>query len=91
LFPVISASDDLHAMRAEMEESASKRTVRHAAGDRSSPSVNRMQGLAAMRASSVWLGIHEVGLLEVAVSSLLSSDRPCILHAGRAPPFSFLA
>lgn len=36
LFPVISASDDLHAMRQEMEESGpSKRTLKHAA--RSAP------------------------------------------------------
>ena len=35
LFPVISASDDLHAMRAEMEDSSiSKRTVRQAGSER---------------------------------------------------------
>jgi hypothetical protein len=37
LFPVISATDDLHAMRAEMEESSlSKRTVKQSAGENSS-------------------------------------------------------
>ena len=38
LFPVISASDDLRAMRTEMEESsASKRSIRQSAGEKSSP------------------------------------------------------
>jgi hypothetical protein len=33
LFPVVSASDDLHPIRAEMEESGpSKRTIRHSSG-----------------------------------------------------------
>jgi len=37
LFPVISATDDLHAMRAEMEESpTSKRHVAPSGGDKSS-------------------------------------------------------
>src|SRR5215831_12850116 len=37
LFPVISATDDLQAMRTEMEESsgASKRTLRQASGEKS--------------------------------------------------------
>lgn len=38
LFPVISATDDLVAMRTEMEESPlGKRSVRQASSDRSSP------------------------------------------------------
>jgi hypothetical protein len=91
LFPVISASDDLHAMRAEMEESAtSKRTVRQASGDKSSAWVNRMQGTPASVANAVWLVAPEVQLLEVGVvgSSVLS--RPSLVHAGRAPPVSLL-
>src|SRR5215469_13980099 len=44
LFPVISATDDLHAMRAEMEESpTSKRTVGHSSGDKSSSSNSLLQ------------------------------------------------
>src|SRR5271166_4395151 len=36
LFPVVSATDDLHAMRQEMEESGpSKRLVKQAVGDKS--------------------------------------------------------
>ncbi len=57
LFPVISASDDLHAMRAEMEDSSiSKRTVRQAGSDKNSAWVNRLQGPPAVAASAVgWL------------------------------------
>ena len=37
LFPVVSATDDLRAMRNEMEESpASKRTIRQASNDKAS-------------------------------------------------------
>src|SRR5258708_710583 len=44
LFPVISASDDLHAMRAEMEDSSiNKRTVRQAGSDKSSAWISRWQ------------------------------------------------
>jgi hypothetical protein len=91
LFPVISASDDLHAMRAEMEESAtSKRAVRQAGGERSSAWINRLQNRPALAASGLRLTLEEAGLLEVSAISLLSLARPRVLHAGRAPPFSLL-
>jgi hypothetical protein len=91
LFPVISASDDLHAMRAEMEDSSiSKRTVRQAATDKSSTGVHRPQGFLATAAGVVSLGAPEVGPLEVSVTCLSPLARPCIFHGGRAPPFSLL-
>lgn len=91
LFPVISASDDLHAMRAEMEESAtSKRTVRQAVSDRASAWTNRMQSPPALAASAARLVLEELGLLEVSVSSLSPIATPCALSASRAPPFSLL-
>jgi len=38
LFPVVSATDDLHAMRPEMEESSpTKRALKHTGGDKVSP------------------------------------------------------
>jgi hypothetical protein len=41
LFPVISATDDLHAIRQEVEESSStKRALKHAAIDRSSAQIH---------------------------------------------------
>jgi hypothetical protein len=92
LFPVISASDDLHAMRAEMEESSSsKQAVRQATADKHSSWVNRLQTPPATVASSGWLALSEIGRLEiprVTVSSLAGADDS---HAGRAPPFSLLA
>src|ERR1700733_8628414 len=87
LFPVISASDDLHAMRAEMEESSSsKRTVRQAGTDKHSAWVNRLQGPPALVADAVRPPVPEDALLEVFVSCLTPLARPCDLHAGRAPP-----
>src|SRR5271156_4627703 len=61
LFPVISASDDLHAMRAEMEDSSvSKRTVRQAGSEKNSAWVNRVEGGPAAVASAVRLVAPEV-------------------------------
>jgi hypothetical protein len=91
LFPVISASDDLHAMRAEMEESASsKRSVRQAGSDKNSAWVNRLQGAPAVVASAVWLAAPEAGRLEVSVACLAPLTGPCDWHGGRAPPSSLL-
>jgi hypothetical protein len=91
LFPVISASDDLHAMRAEMEESAtSKRTVRQASSDKNSGWVNRLQGFPAAVASAVRLFAPRVELLKVSVVGSFVLSGPSVVHAGRAPPFSLL-
>jgi hypothetical protein len=89
LFPVISASDDLHAIRAEMEDSSiSKRTVRQAGNDKNSGWVSRLQGPLAAVASAVRLVAPEVGLLDVSVEWVSPLARPCIFHGGRAPPLS---
>jgi hypothetical protein len=91
LFPVISASDDLHTMRAEMEESAtSKRAVRQAGSEKNSAGVNRLQGPPALVASAVWVVAPEVGLLKVFVASVLLPTTPGVVYAGRAPPRSLL-
>jgi hypothetical protein len=90
LFPVISASDDLHAMRTEMEDSSSKRTVRSAGGDKNSAWVNRLQGPPAAVTSAVRLATPEVRRLEIAVTRVSPLARPCVFQSGRAPPFSFL-
>jgi len=91
LFPVISASDDLHAMRAEMEDSSiSKRTVRQAGSEKNSAWVNRLEGPPAAEASAVWLVVPEVGRLEVSVRGLSPLMRACVFYGGRAPPFSLL-
>jgi hypothetical protein len=91
LFPVISASDDLHAMRAEMEESStSKRAVRLAGCERHSAWVNRLQGPPALMASAVWLPAPEAGHLEIAITGLARLTKPWVWHVGRAPPSSLL-
>src|ERR1700683_3727723 len=83
LFPVVSASDDLHAMRAEMEDSSnSKRTVRQAGSDKNSAWVNRLQGPAAPVASAVRLVAPKVGRLEVAVTRVSPLARPCVFQRG---------
>jgi hypothetical protein len=91
LFPVISASDDLHAMRAEMEDSSiSKRAVRQAGSDRNSAWLNRLRGAPAVVVSAVRLVAPEVRLLEVSVTGMSPLARPCVFDGGRAPPFSLL-
>jgi hypothetical protein len=91
LFPVISASDDLHAMQTETEDSSvSKRTVRQAASDKNSGWLNRMQGPPAALANVVRLVAPKVGLLEVSTAPVSPLAGPCVSDAGRAPPFSHL-
>jgi hypothetical protein len=91
LFPVISATDDLHAMRAEMEESAaSKRAVRQAGGDRHSAWVNRLQGPPVMVASVALTSAPEAGRLDGPVVHLVLLVGSCDLRSGRAPPSSLL-
>jgi hypothetical protein len=92
LFPVISASDDLHAMRAEMEVSSiSKRTVRQAGSDKNSAWVNRLQGPPVAVAGSVLLIAPQLGRLEVPVTRVSLRSRPYVFLGGRAPPSSLLA
>jgi hypothetical protein len=92
LFPVISATDDLHAMRAEMEESATnKRSVRAAGGDRGPVWNGRSHSLLAMPveiASSIRV---EAGFLELSTPACPLPMAPVILRASRAPPVSPLA
>lgn len=89
LFPVISASDDLHAMRAEMEDSSiSKRTVRQANSEKHSNCVNRLQNSVGIAATAPQLCLPETGLLKnfVVAASVLGHN--VTFHAGRAPPVS---
>lgn len=87
LFPVISATDDLHAMRSEMEESpASKRSVRQAGPDKASAWNNRLQNPPAVlpRVVSLALSEERTGLPPTISISVPAS--PSALAAGRAPP-----
>jgi hypothetical protein len=91
LFPVISATDDLHAMRAEMEESSSsKRAVRQAASEKNSVHVNRLQGPPALLADALWMPAPEAGSLDLVVPSLAVLCNGRSRPVGRAPPISLL-
>ncbi len=87
LFPVISASDDLHAMRAEMEESSPcKRSVCQVWGEKASVSHSRCQNLCAVVAIAASLGLTSETRREPLTISLLLPAAPLILRVGRAPP-----
>src|SRR5215468_2600254 len=90
LFPVISATDDMQAMRAEMEESpTSKRHIGSSSGDKSSPSKSLMQLAlpvtlqASFVPDSAWYQAAPV-LTSIAAS-------PTLVGASRAPPSLLLA
>lgn len=91
LFPVISASDDLHAMRPEMEESSSsKRTLRQAPDQRTSAQFHPAP-LAARLTPAFTLSIPDP-------TSSCSPQRQVLVFASaalsvlpsRAPPSLFL-
>ena len=89
LFPVVSATDDLCAMRAEMEESpCSKRSIGHSGTER--PSASKSQTQPALVASPDLSVAIEVGwhfVVSVPLSAPASSP---IFRPVRAPPISFV-
>jgi len=92
LFPVISATDDLMAMRTEMEESPlSKRSMKQANGDKTSLGNCRLQIASALvgSASSLALAVEHGDL--PSSMSLFVPAAPTTLAAGRSPPASCLA
>jgi hypothetical protein len=87
LFPVVSATDDLHAMRPEIEESSlSKRMLRSATGHKA------QVRLSGAEASPVEPGpfsddpSHDVCGKVLLPSVVLPESRPPGGPAGRAPP-----
>jgi len=91
LFPVISATDDLQAMRTEMEESPlSKRSIRHAGNDKASVWNSGLQTLPALLGArpSFALALEHGDVAPIPV--LAFSSVPSPLTAGRAPPASTL-
>jgi hypothetical protein len=88
LFPVVSATDDLRAMRNEMEESsASKRNLRQASNDKAS--TWKWQSPPALAARTSSLIESDQGWQPAPASRLSVSAAPGIERAGRAPPYSF--
>jgi hypothetical protein len=88
LFPVVSATDDLRAMRNEMEESpASKRTIRQATNDKIS--ALKWQNPPALAATAGLLIVSEQSWRPLLVHELRVPAAPSIQFAARAPPHSF--
>lgn len=92
LFPVISATDDLHAMRNEIEESSvSKRTIRQAGSERASSWTH------CPHAPVLWVDIAGFSFTpdqqyEIFSSSAFAlASAPPLRASGRAPPASVLA
>jgi hypothetical protein len=91
LFPVISATDDLQAMRTEMEESStSKRTARQAASPDKSPLLG-WDGLVAVVASSTNPFTETKECFVSTAAPVVVAATPDARLLGRAPPSSFLA
>jgi hypothetical protein len=90
LFPVVSATDDLRSMRAEMEESpSSKKAFRQASSEKISAA--RWQSPPALVASTIPFVAFDESWLQASTPRLFPSAAPAVEHAGRAPPVSFLA
>jgi hypothetical protein len=89
LFPVVSATDDLHAMRNEIEESpSSKRAIRQATQDKSS--VWKCHSQPALAATASSLIVSDQRWQPLPTFALFAPASPAFRHSGRAPPF-FLA
>jgi hypothetical protein len=87
LFPVVSATDDLCAMRNEMEESpVSKRSVRHA-GNEKAPTA-KWHTSPALAATSSFVIVNDEDWQPSPVLSLSVPAAPAVERAGRAPPAS---
>ena len=87
LFPVVSATDDLRAMRAEMEETPiSKRSVGQSNGERVSAARSQVQPAIVFAAyTPVTLKRGWVLIVSHPISIPAS---PTVIRAGRAPPQS---
>lgn len=90
LFPVISATDDLRAMRAEMEESAStKRSIGQKSAEKASPGKWHNQPSLVSNSNS-FIPTDEAWHF-VATSPFGFFSAPAVARTGRAPPRSPLA
>jgi hypothetical protein len=89
LFPVVSATDDLRAMRSEMEESpASKRMVRAASNDKTSSW--KSQNPPASVAVAGFVIVRDLAWLSLPLFRTPVPASPVIECAPRAPPVSSL-
>jgi len=90
LFPVVSATDDLCAMRSEMEESpASKRSVRQASNDKAPAWKWQSPPALAGTTKSLIVNDNDDGRQPLLSLPVSVPAAPAIEQAGRAPPDSF--
>jgi len=91
LFPVVSATDDLHALGQEMEEaSSSKRLVKQAASDKSTTGLSNGDVPPALPVSTSFTPSHKACGRVLVVSVLLPRRAQSRQRASRAPPFPSL-
>jgi hypothetical protein len=90
LFPVVSATDDLHAVRQDMEESPSKRMLKQGGGDKSFAGLNRPGALPALILPVSLSPSDEVCGRVFPLSAVLPQPARSKERASRAPPFSSL-
>ena len=88
LFPVVSATDDLRALRSEMEESpASKRTIRQTTSDRNSGW--KWQSPPALAVTASFPIISDQSSLPLPAPVLKVPVAPSLQRPARAPPRFF--
>lgn len=91
LFPVISATDDLHAMRAEIEESpASKRNLRQAGSDKPGNWQAYSQIPIVVASMNAISAPSDAGRQESLIPVAPALSTPVAAYSGRAPPISLL-
>lgn len=92
LFPVISATDDLHAMRAEMEESpASKHGLRQAGNAKSAGASHHSQTPPALLSFGWSFPVASEQEVAAWPGRLLTSAVDQVSVYGRAPPLPIVA
>ncbi len=87
LFPVVSATDDLHAMRPEIEESNRSKHISRQAGDSSASTLSAIGGSPALFTPLSFFDtqFRAVGFTTALVSVARIQTR-IGLDSGRAPP-----
>jgi hypothetical protein len=90
LFPVVSATDDLHPLRQEVEESPSKRMVKQAGGDKSFAGLSSPGVVPALILSLSLAPSYQVCGQVLLVSVVLSQPAHSKERPSRAPPFASL-
>jgi len=89
LFPVVSVTDDLRAMRTEMEESpATKRNIRLVGIDRAG--VGKWQNPAIVVGGAISFAANDEKWLKAGHARLSTPVSPAIERVSRGPPALFL-